>query len=97
MEYLETSRVTCVKFNLDDSDSSFIIQLLNDKAWIDNIGDRNIHSMLEAKSYLQNGPLHLYDTHGYGPLKVILKETGVAIGMAGLFRREALDNLDLVI
>jgi ribosomal-protein-alanine N-acetyltransferase len=95
MERLETSRLMCIKFTLEDG--PFILQLVNDSAWIDNIGDRNIHTPLDAHSYLDNGPFRLYAAYGYGPLKVILKETGEPIGMAGLFKRDELEHTDLVI
>ena len=45
-----TDRLTLDKITMDDHD--FILSIVNSKGWIENIGDRNIHSKDEAIEYI---------------------------------------------
>ena len=45
-----TDRLMLEKLRLDDYD--FILSLVNTTGWIENIGDRNIHSKNEAIEYI---------------------------------------------
>jgi len=36
------------------SDGSFFLRLLNDPSWVENIGDRGVHSDADAESYIKN-------------------------------------------
>lgn len=89
----ETSNLVIRRFTTHDD--TFIFELLNTPTWKKFIGERNIHSTLEAINYLHNGPLALYAQYGYGPWLVALKETNQPIGMCGLFKRDYLDKPDL--
>ena len=44
---LETERMTLRWF--DESDASFVLELLNDPAWIANIGDRGVRTLEDAR------------------------------------------------
>lgn len=93
LHILETPRLLGVQFTKDDS--QFILQLLNDPGWISNIGDRNIESVVDATNYIENGPIKSYAEKGFGPLKIIKRDTNQPIGMAGLFKRDGLDHPDI--
>jgi [ribosomal protein S5]-alanine N-acetyltransferase len=80
---------------LDLSYAGFIFQLLNSPGWLQYIGDRNIHSLDDAGTYLLNGPLKSYKDHGFGLCLVQLREDGIPIGIAGLLKRDYLDCPDL--
>ena len=56
---LETERLVLSQFTIDDT--TFIVELVNGPVWIEFIGDRNIKTTEQAKSYLQNGPLKSYE------------------------------------
>ncbi len=90
---IETERLLLREF--DDSDSAFIIELLNDPAWIENIGDKHVRTETDAVAYLRNGPITSYRTNGFGLLAVALKRDGFIIGTCGLIKRPGLDDVDI--
>jgi RimJ/RimL family protein N-acetyltransferase len=93
MNILETERL-CLR-HLHDEDAEFMLELLNDPAFIQNIGDRKIRSVDGAKAYIQNGPAASYAKHGFGLYLVQLKDTGESIGMCGLIKRDQLKDVDI--
>ena len=93
MQVLETERL--IIRHLSDDDAEFMLELLNDPAFIQNIGDRKIRSLDGARVYIQNGPVASYAKHGFGLYLVQLKETGESIGINGLIRRDQLDDVDI--
>ncbi len=93
MDNLETERLLLRQFTTNDAD--FIIELLNDPSFIQNIGNRNVYTVEDAQKYILNGPVTSYDKNGFGLCRVILKETGESIGMCGLIKRDQLDDVDL--
>ncbi|MGH7682691.1 MAG: GNAT family N-acetyltransferase [Candidatus Eiseniibacteriota bacterium] len=93
MTILETERLALRRFTLDDAE--FAYRLVNDPAWIQNIGDRNVRSLGDARGYLAKGPLAMYETYGFGMWVATLKATGEPIGTCGLIKRESLDHVDI--
>jgi len=90
---IETDRLSISEFNLEDA--TFILELLNESDFIQNIADRGVRDVEAAEAYLRDGPLKSYATHGFGLYKVVLKPGGETIGMCGLIRRDSLDFPDL--
>jgi RimJ/RimL family protein N-acetyltransferase len=90
---LETERLRLRQFSLDDS--AFIVRLLNSPGWLQFIGDRNVHTEEEAKTYLRKGPMASYEKNGFGLLLVERKEDKAPIGMCGLVKREGFDKPDI--
>jgi len=80
---------------LDLSDATFMLELVNTPAWLQYIGDRNLHSIEDAERYLTNGVLKSYADNGFGGWLVVLKESGLSVGMCGLFQRAYLPAPDL--
>ena len=76
-------------------DAAFMLRLVNEPLWLQYIGDRNVHSIEDAKNYLLNGSIRSFETNGFGFAIVILKETGEAIGMCGFVKRDFLDDVDI--
>ncbi len=93
MNILETKRLLIRQLN--ENDSGFILELLNEPSFIQNIGDRNIRSLEDARAYVLNGPVTSYTKNGFGLSLVILKETGESIGMCGLIKRDVLEDVDI--
>jgi RimJ/RimL family protein N-acetyltransferase len=93
MQVLETERL--ILRHLSDIDAEFMLELLNDPSFIQNIGDRKIRSLDGAKVYIQNGPVASYAKNGFGLYLVALKGTGEPIGICGLIRRDQLDDVDI--
>ena len=90
---LETARLRLDPLTQDDSD--FIAELLNDPGFLRDIGDRGVRSPADALPYLRNGPWAMYEKHGFGLLRVALRDSGEKIGMCGLLQREWLDEPDI--
>jgi [ribosomal protein S5]-alanine N-acetyltransferase len=80
---------------LSEGDAEFIFELVNDPSFIQNIGDRNVRTLDDAKRYITSGPVASYVKNGFGLYRVELKETGEPIGMCGLIRRNTLNDVDL--
>ena len=93
MTILETDRLIVRRLTLDDA--AFILKLVNDPDWLRFIGDRHVHSLEEARAYLHNGPLAMYDRSGFGLYAVVLKGSDLPIGMCGLIQRAGLIDVDL--
>ncbi len=89
----ETERLKICKITIDDA--AFMNILVNTPNWLKYIGDRNVRSLEDAQHYLNGGILKHYKDHGYGFYKLILKETGATIGIAGLVNRNELEDVDI--
>ena len=93
MTVLETDRLVLRHLNADDAE--FILRLVNDPSFIENIGDRGIRSVEQASTYLLDGPIKSYATHGYGLYLVVLKPSLEPIGVCGLLKRDHFQDVDL--
>ncbi|MBK7341801.1 MAG: GNAT family N-acetyltransferase [Saprospiraceae bacterium] len=93
MKSFVTERLTLTP--LRAGDASFLLALINTPSWIRFIGDRNVHSVKEARSYLMKGPVQHIQDHGYGMRKMTLTEEKTPIGICGLVRRDGLPHPDL--
>ena len=93
MKILETDRLVIRHLTTDDT--AFILELLNEPSFIQNIGDRNVRTEDDAKKYLLNGPIESYDKHGFGLFMVELKDMSEPIGMCGLLKRDNLPDVDV--
>ena len=80
---------------LEPGDEPLLLAVWNDPAFMRNVGDRGVRTLTEASEALTNGPLKLYADYGYGPYRVALEDSGEAIGICGLFKRENLDDPDI--
>lgn len=90
---LETARLAIRR--LVPADAPFILELLNDPAYLRWIGDKRVHSLDQARDYLDNGPLESYARHGFGLYHVLRRDTAEPVGYCGLLRRDALPMPDL--
>src|SRR6187455_941770 len=88
----ETARLTLRR--LDFEDATFIVRLLNEPSFLENIGDRGVRSIEDAHRYLREGPMAMYEKYGYGLWHVALKD-GTFIGMCGLLKRDNLPDPDI--
>ena len=92
MILLQTERLILRKYNLGDA--AFVFELLNTPAWKANIGDRNIRSIKDAETYIQEKYLSLYED-GIGSYVIELKGDTVIVGSCGLYQRPNLDHPDI--
>lgn len=90
---IDTKRLLLREFTY--SDSTFVIELLNDPAWIKNIGDKHVRTVADANTYLKNGPIASYRNNGFGLFAFELKSEGVIVGTCGLINRPGPDDVDV--
>lgn len=90
---IETERLQLRALHNDDA--AFLVALLNDPAFVQHIGDRNVRNETDAYRYLADGPLASYRQYGHGLLRVALRDGDTPIGLCGLLKRDALDDVDL--
>jgi RimJ/RimL family protein N-acetyltransferase len=93
MIVLETARLRLRHLTADDA--AFILELLNEPAWHRFIGDRGVRTLDAARDYIATGPAAMQERWGFSLGAVVLKETGTAIGICGLIRRDTLPDVDL--
>ncbi|MEP6997981.1 MAG: GNAT family N-acetyltransferase [Betaproteobacteria bacterium] len=93
MKVLETDRLRLRWLSLNDAE--FILELLNDRSWLQFIGDKGVRSAQDAQSYLLKGPIAMYARVGFGLYLTELKEGCVPIGVCGLIKRDSLEDVDI--
>lgn len=92
MIVVETERLALR--HLTPTDAPFILELLNDPDWLRYIGDRHVHTVADARSYIETGPARMYAHYGFGLYLTELKG-GQPIGLCGLLKRDFLEDVDI--
>jgi RimJ/RimL family protein N-acetyltransferase len=92
-QVLKTERL--VLRHLSPGDAPFILRLLNEPSWLENIGDKGVRTAAEAQRYIEMGPVEMYGRLGFGLYQVRLTISDEPIGICGLLKRETLENVDL--
>lgn len=90
---ITTKRLYLREANLDDAE--FILELLNSKGWIENIGDRGIRTIDDAKKYITSKLQPDYGKNNIAMFVMERKEDSVAIGTCGLIKRPQLEDVDI--
>jgi RimJ/RimL family protein N-acetyltransferase len=92
MSVIRTGRL--VLRELDLNDAEFILELLNEAAFLRFIGDKGVRTLADARGYILNGPMDSYGRHGFGLYATCLLD-GTPIGICGLVKREGLADADV--
>lgn len=90
---LETPRLVLRRLDFDDA--PFLVGLLNQPSFLQNIGDRGVRNVEDAHRYLREGPMSMYDRYGFGLWRVSRREDDVPVGMCGLLKRDILPDVDI--
>jgi RimJ/RimL family protein N-acetyltransferase len=93
MKILDTPRLTLRE--LTEGDASFMLELLNEPSFLRFVGDRGARTLAEARGYLLKGPMSSYARFGFGLYLVELRDETTPIGICGLVKREALEDVDI--
>ncbi|MCU1285243.1 MAG: Protein N-acetyltransferase, RimJ/RimL family [Acidobacteriales bacterium] len=93
MIVVETERLVLRRMVTDDAE--FILGLLNEPSFLKYIGDKGVRTLADAREYISSGPIASYLRFGHGLYLVLLKATGVPIGICGLLKRETLKDPDI--
>lgn len=92
-QVLETERLRLRHF--ERRDAAFILELLNEPSWIANIGERNVHDLTQAETWIEEKLVAVYARLGFGFWAVERREDGALLGMCGLIKRDSLPEVDL--
>lgn len=90
---LETPRLRLRELAAEDAGS--ILELLNEPAWWQYIGDRGVRTVEAAQVYIETGPMAMYARLGFGLWAVERRDEAGLIGICGLIKREGLPEVDL--
>ncbi len=87
--FLETSRLLIKPLTLNDD--AFILELVNTEGWLRFIGNRNVGSLIEARSYIQK----IMESTNVSYWIVSLQEVGEKIGLITYIQRDYLEYPDI--
>lgn len=90
---LETDRL--VLRHVIPSDDEFLFALMNEPAFHQNIGDRGIRTLADARAYIEKRFTSRYAELGYGLYLVELKPERTPVGIAGFVKRDFLPHPDI--
>ncbi|MDQ2917213.1 MAG: GNAT family N-acetyltransferase [Pseudomonadota bacterium] len=93
MPIAKTERLTLRR--LDARDAPFILELVNEPSWRRFIGERNVQTQDDARHYIADGPAKMYARLGFGLWLVELNDGCVPVGICGLIKRDALEDVDI--
>ncbi|NNE55517.1 MAG: GNAT family N-acetyltransferase, partial [Flavobacteriales bacterium] len=92
-EQFETKRL--IIRPMGEQDAEFLLELLNSPKWLQYIGDRNVHSLDEARAYIRSRVISQHERLGFSNFMVIRKKDGSKIGCCSLVDRDGLDEIDI--
>jgi len=92
MSVIRTGRLELRQLEL--SDAEFVLELLNEAAFLRFIGDKGVRDLDDARAYIINGPMDSYAQHGFGLYASCLGD-GTPAGICGLVKRESLEDPDV--
>jgi RimJ/RimL family protein N-acetyltransferase len=93
LNVIETDRL--ILRHLTTDDAAFLLALVNDPSWVQFIGDNGVRTLDDACNYIVRGPMAMYARVGFGLYGTALKEEGTPIGISGLIKRDALEDVDI--
>jgi RimJ/RimL family protein N-acetyltransferase len=93
MIVLETERLVLVEFS--DQHAPFLLEFVNEPAWLQYIGDKKIYDLDAAKDFIEDKLRLSYEVSGFGFYVVCQKSDKVPVGICGLVDRDGLDDIDI--
>lgn len=96
---LEILRTERLRLRLvEQGDAPVFLELFNDPAFIEHIGDRGVRTLEAAVKSIEDGPVAMQRARGHSMYMVELLAQGgaaVPVGLSGLIKRDALEDVDL--
>lgn len=89
----ETERLTLIPTSEDDA--AFLLELFNTPKWLKYIGDRNIRTVDDARTYVREKIRPQLELLGFASYTIVQKSDGQKIGMCGLYDRAGLEGIDI--
>jgi RimJ/RimL family protein N-acetyltransferase len=78
-----------------DADAAFYREMLTDPDFINNIANRGIETVEQALANMRERVYASYEAHGFGMYLAERRSDGLAVGMAGLVKRDFLEDVDI--
>lgn len=78
-----------------EQDADFVLELLNTPKFLELIGDREVRTTEQARSYIRKKMLPQLYRLGFGNYAVVRKADGILLGTCGLHDREGLEGVDI--
>ncbi|MBN2556479.1 MAG: GNAT family N-acetyltransferase [Anaerolineales bacterium] len=92
-EILQTERISIRRLNLADAD--FVLRLVNEPAFVTNIGDKRLRTLDDARRFIRAGAWTNQEKAGYGQFVLESSAGAVRMGICGLLYRPTLDVTDI--
>jgi RimJ/RimL family protein N-acetyltransferase len=92
LKVIETDRLILRWLSVDDAE--FLLELMNDPSWLQFIGNKSVKTIEDARGSILNKHVEMYQRLGFGLYLTELKD-GAPIGICGLIKRDALEDVDL--
>ena len=77
------------------ADAAFLLELLNEPAFIRYVADRGVRTTEDASAYIKEKILPSYAKFGFGFYVVELKKNSEPVGICGLVKRDFLADVDI--
>lgn len=90
---IETERLTLRR--IEAADAEFMLETLNEPAFIENVADRGVRTVADAVDYIAKKVTLSIEQFGFGFYLIELKNSRVPVGICGLIKRETLDDVDI--
>ncbi len=76
-------------------DAAWLLALMNEPAYLENIGDRGLRTVDDAQTYIARTFEQSYRDNGHGLYVVETRDEITPVGLCGLVRRDALPYPDI--
>lgn len=93
MKAIETERLIIREATA--ADAEFILELLNDPAWLRFIGNKNVRTLDDARDYISKTLVGMYERLGFGLYLTERRGDGAPLGLCGLIKRDSLPDVDI--
>jgi RimJ/RimL family protein N-acetyltransferase/uncharacterized protein YndB with AHSA1/START domain len=90
---LTTPRLRLRPLSVDDA--AFVLQLVNEPAFLEHIGDKGVRDLRGARRFLREGSWTRQELAGHGMLAVESLAEGTPLGVCGLLHRHVLGLSDV--
>ena len=81
--------------HITEADADFIFELYSTESFVRFIADKNFQTSEDARQFIINSLVEMYQTPGLGLMLVERKSDSSPLGICGLIKRESLDAVDL--
>lgn len=93
MIILTTERITLR--TLHAGDAAFYLELLNEPAFVRNIGDKGVRTLEQARAAILDGPVTMQMRLGHSLYLMERRGDGAPLGLCGLIKRDTLPDVDI--